>query len=287
MTGEDRYIELVKDVLANRHNPGVGPRMRYLLDCIDPTLVRETRLANSPRDADGQIVFDVGYFRELERHEPEAPVGVRDEPGGRYWWEHTLGFPFTMVSPARLDNVEMAVRTVVSEGVEGDVLEAGVWRGGVGILVKALLMSLGEGDRKLWLADSFEGLPPPSHDQDRGLALDLNWMLPASADEVRANFEGFKLLDDNVRFLEGYFADTMPAAPVDRLAILRLDGDYYSSTIEVLEPLYDMVSPGGFVIIDDYGYHEGCRNAVHDFLGSRNLDPDIVRIDDHGVYWRA
>ena len=79
----------------------------------------------------------------------------------------------------------------------------------------------------------------------------------------------------------------MPSAPVDQLAILRLDGDYYSSTIEVLEPLYDMVSAGGFVIIDDYGYHEGCRNAVHDFLDSRGLDPEIVPIDDHGVYWRA
>lgn len=287
MSSDDRYIALLKDVLANRHAAGVGPRMRYLLDCIDPALVRETRLQRSPRDEDGRITFDVGYFRDLEQREPEAVVGVREEPGGHYWWEHTLGFPFTMVSPERLDNVEFAVRTVIDDGIPGDVLESGVWRGGVAILVQALLTSLGEPHRQLWLADSFEGLPPPSHDQDRGLALDLNWMLPASAAEVRANFEAFGLLADNVRFLEGYFEDTMPAAPVEQLSVLRLDGDYYSSTIEVLEPMYDFVSPGGFVIVDDYGYHEGCRNAVHDFLDSRALAPEIVRIDDHGVYWRA
>lgn len=287
MTSDERYIELIKDVLANRHNPGVGPRVRYLLDCIEPGLVRETRLTQSPTDADGNVVFEIGYFRELERYESEAIEGVRAEPGGRYWWEHTLGFPFTMVSPARLDNVEHAVRTVIAEGIQGDALEAGVWRGGVGLLIKALFESLGEKDRTLWLADSFEGLPAPSHTQDRGLPLNLNWMLPASVDEVRANFMSFRLLDERVRFLEGYFADTMPSAPIEKLSILRLDGDYYSSTIEVLEPLYDMVEPGGFVIIDDYGYHPGCRNAVHDFLTSRNLAPKIIPIDDHGVYWRA
>lgn len=286
MIESDLYIRLVKQVIANRHAPGVGSRIRYLLDCIDPQLVRETRLRRSPRDEHGRIVFDLDYFRTIERYEPEAVAGVIVEPGGMYWWEHTLGFPMTMISPARLDNVEFAVRTVIGERIPGDFLEAGVWRGGVGILMRALLEALREPDRRVWLADSYEGLPKPSHEEDRGLSLDLNWMLPASLEEVKANFEGFGLLDHRVRFLPGYFAESMPSAPLDRLAVLRLDGDYYSSTIEVLDPMYDLVSDGGFVIVDDYGYHKGCRNAVHDFLESRRLNPEIVTIDDHGVYWR-
>jgi O-methyltransferase len=282
----DLYIDLLKRVLANAHSPGLGPRMRYLIDCIDTSVLRPTRLERSPRDEAGAIKFDRNYFRELEHFEPEAIEGVRSDPGGRYWWEHNLSFPFTMISPARIDNVEHAVRTVVADRIPGDFLEAGVWRGGVGILIRALLESLRESDRTVWMADSFEGLPAPTHEADRGLALDANWMLPASLEEVKANFAGFGLLDDRVKFVEGYFKDTLGDLAVGPLAVLRLDGDYYSSTIETLDPLYDNVSPGGFVIIDDYGFYEGCRRAVHDFLDSRGLTPELISIDDSGVYWR-
>jgi O-methyltransferase len=286
MAQTDLYIELLKRVLANAHLPGVGPRMRYLIDCVDPTVLRPTRLEQSPRDEAGAIRFDRNYFRELERFEPEAIEGVRSDPGGRYWWEHNLGFPYTMISPARIDNVEHAVRTVVADRIPGDFLEAGVWRGGVGILIRALLESLNEPARTVWMADSFEGLPAPTHVSDQGLGLDANWMLPASLAEVKANFDGFGLLDDRVQFIEGYFEHTLPDLGIGPLAILRLDGDYYSSTMEVLNPLYDKVSRGGFIIVDDYGFYEGCRRAVHDFLDSRGLNPKIIQIDDSGVYWR-
>ena len=286
MSKPDLYVDLLKQVIANRQLPGLGPRIRYLLDCIDPDLLRPTRLEQSPVDAEGRVIFDLEYFRTLETYEKAAVQGVVEEPGGHYWWEHTLGFPFTMLSPARLDNVEYAVRTVIEDDVPGDFLEAGVWRGGVGLLMRGLLEVLEDPDRRIWLADSFEGLPPPSHEQDRALPLNLNWMLPSSLEEVRANFDGLGLLDDRVKFLPGYFADSMPIAPIEELAILRLDGDYYSSTIEVIEPMYDFVSTGGFIIVDDYGFHEGCRNAVHDFLDRRSLHVEIIPIDDHGVYWR-
>jgi Macrocin-O-methyltransferase (TylF) len=287
MNEPDLYIDLLKRVLANRQSPGIGPRIRYLIDCIDPRLVRATKLENSPRDDDGNIVFDRHYFRDLEEHEPEAINGVRTRPGGAYWWEHNLGFPFTMISPERLDNVEFAVRTVIADQIDGDFLEAGVWRGGVGILMRALLESLGEPDRLVLLADSYEGLPAPTNEHDLDLILDRNWMLPASLATVRGNFESFGLLDERVVFIEGLFEDTMPSLETGPLAILRLDGDYYSSTIEVLRPLYDRVSPGGFVIVDDYHLYEGCRRAVHDFLDSRDLTPELIHIDSDAVYWRA
>ena len=89
--------------------------------------------------------------------------------------------------------------------------------------------------------------------------------LMVGADQVRANFDRYGLLDDQVRFLEGWFADTLPMAPIEQLAILRLDGDLYESTMDALVPLYEKVSPGGFVIVDDYGAWEPCRKAVDDF----------------------
>jgi O-methyltransferase len=287
MTEPDLYIDLLKRVLANRHAPGIGPRIRYLIDCIDPSLVRSTRLENSPRNDEGAIEFERDYFRDLENHEPAVIDGVRADPGGVYWWEHNLGFPFTMISPQRLDNVEFAVRTVVTEKIPGDFLEAGVWRGGVGILMRALLESLAEPDRRVLLADSYEGLPAPTNEHDLGLILDKNWMLPASLAAVRGNFDSFGLLDDRVVFIKGYFEDTMPTLETGPLAVLRLDGDYYSSTIEVLEPLYERVSPGGFVIVDDYHLYEGCRRAVHDFFDSHRLAPTLIDIDSDAVYWRA
>jgi O-methyltransferase len=109
--------------------------------------------------------------------------------------------------------------------------------------------------------------------------------LAISVDDVRANFRKYGLLDDQVRFLKGWFADTLPGAPIERIAVLRLDGDMYGSTMDALTALYDKVSEGGFVIIDDYVL-DPCRQAVHDFRDARGIEDEIVRIDGYGVFWR-
>jgi hypothetical protein len=110
--------------------------------------------------------------------------------------------------------------------------------------------------------------------------------LAVSQEQVRANFARYDLLDDQVQFLEGWFKDTLPTAPVGALAVLRLDGDYYESTIQILEALYHKVSPGGFVIVDDYGCIEACRQAVTDFRADNAIEDPIVAVDWTGVYWR-
>jgi Macrocin-O-methyltransferase (TylF) len=107
-----------------------------------------------------------------------------------------------------------------------------------------------------------------------------------SLEEVKANFAKYGLLDDRVVFLKGWFKDTLPSAPIERLAVLRLDGDMYESTMVALTSLYDKVSSNGFVIIDDYGCIESCRKAVHDFRESRGISEPILDIDGFGVYWR-
>ena len=195
----------------------------------------------------------------------------------------------TMIGMLRLDCIQECVETVIRDQVHGDLLEAGVWRGGATIFMKGILAAYGVHDRQVWVADSFRGLPVPDEihfPQDVPEDLSSFAELAVSQEQVKANFARYDLLDDGVQFLEGWFKDTLPTAPVDALAVLRLDGDYYESTIQILESLYHKVSPGGFVIVDDYGCIEACRQAVTDFRAANGIEDPIVTVDWTGVYWR-
>ena len=107
-----------------------------------------------------------------------------------------------------------------------------------------------------------------------------------SADQVRANFERYHLLDDQVRFLEGWFSDTLPAAPIDQLGVVRLDGDMYGSTWDAITVLYPKLSPSGFLIIDDYGAVPGCAKAIEDYRTEHAITEPIEHIDWTGAFWR-
>lgn len=195
----------------------------------------------------------------------------------------------SMIGSQRLANVRMLSERVILDGVSGDLIETGAWRGGACILMRAVLKAFNEKERCVWCADSFEGLPKPDEEkysQDKGDTHHTHAPLSISMGEVQANFGKYDLLDDQVKFLKGWFKDTLPAAPIDYLAILRLDGDMYQSTYEALEALYDKVSVGGYVIVDDYGAVLGCRQAVSDFLGKRNVRVTPFQIDWTGIYWR-
>jgi O-methyltransferase len=193
---------------------------------------------------------------------------------------------FTMVGLKRLSNFRNLIERVIAEHIPGDIIETGVWRGGSAIMARAVLAAHDICDRRVICADSFEGLPPPSAPQDAGDRLHQMAELAVSLEEVRANFEKFGLLDDQVVFLKGWFRDTMPSAPVERLAVMRLDGDMYESTIDPLRHLYDRLSPGGFVVVDDYNLLPPCKAAVQDVLAERGLTPAIEAIDGQGVWFR-
>jgi hypothetical protein len=195
---------------------------------------------------------------------------------------------FTMVGRRRLRNFRVLIEQAIADGVPGDIIETGVWRGGASILARAVLMAHEVTDRKVIVADSFEGLPPPAagYPADRDSKLHEFAELAISLEDVRGNFRKFDLLDDQVVFLKGWFRDTMPAVPSARLAVMRLDGDMYESTIDPLVHLYDRLSVGGWVIIDDYGFVPGAKQAVHDFLDQRGLSPEIHDIDGAGVYFQ-
>lgn len=262
------YIELLKRTLT-RYDLGDN---RYPVRAKNATLARTLRFMTARLRR---------YGLELDRVKPFDPI-ARGE--GRDW-------PYdaeTMVGLKRLDNLEQCVTTVIKDGVPGDLLEAGVWRGGSVIFMRALLEVLGDETRTVWAADSFRGLPPPdpSVSADRGDKHHEQPFLAVSLDDVRKNLRKYGFLDDRVRFLEGWFSETLPKAPVESLAVLRADGDMYASTMDILVPLYPNVSEGGFVIIDDYGAVPGCRQAVHDFRTANSITDPMLEIDWSGVYWR-
>lgn len=197
-------------------------------------------------------------------------------------------FAQTMVGRARLDNVHQCIERVLADGVPGDIIEAGVWRGGVTILMRGVLQARGATDRLVYVADSFQGLPPPdtgSYPSDAGDQHHESDFLVVPREEVERNFELYDLLDDQVVFVEGWFRDTLPTLADRRWSLIRVDGDLYESTMDTLTNLYPGLSPGGFVIIDDYAY-EPCRKAVEDYRTMHGIDDPIEEIDWTGVYWR-
>ena len=270
-----RYLDLLKRTLVN-------------LVYADDALRLDTALSGTlPAEqlARQRLLRDVRY----ERADAYAQlVATKLEGGLDGFWGARLAH--TMIGLDGLANLERCAHRVFADGVAGDFLEAGVCHGGASIFLRALQVAYGEEDRVTWLADSFEGVPPPTHDVDREHELDLTeervpWMA-AGTQAVRDNFETYGLFSDRVRFLPGLFADTLPGAPVERLAILRIDGDLYSSTRETLDALYDRVSDGGYVIVDDYGCLEPCRIAVDEFLAERGLEVELDQVDWTRVCWR-
>jgi Macrocin-O-methyltransferase (TylF)/SEC-C motif len=194
----------------------------------------------------------------------------------------------SMIGMARMANLRAAAEHALENNIPGDFIETGIWRGGACIFLRAILQAYRVTDRIVWAADSFEGLPPPDAKHYPDDADDRHHtfsQLAVSLEEVQANFARYGLLDAQVKFLKGWFKDTLPRAPMQRLALLRLDGDMYQSTIEALQALYGKVSPGGIIIVDDYRAVWGCQKAVHDFRDANRIGDRIHAIDAHAVYW--
>jgi O-methyltransferase len=216
------------------------------------------------------------------------PVPLEDPDAraeGRDWPPNGL----TMVGLKRLDNVQGCIEQVLADGVPGDLVETGVWRGGTSMFMRAVLAAHGVTDRTVFVADSFEGLPAPDPGQypadSRSRLHELGY-LAVSRETVEDHFRRYGLLDDQVRFVKGWFRDTMPTLAGHSWSVVRMDGDMYESTITVLESLYPTLSPGGFLIVDDYHALPHCRKAVSDYREAHGIEDEIHRIDWTGAYWR-
>lgn len=220
----------------------------------------------------------------------QAPFGSKTFDS--YLRKHGLDWPShaeTMIGEKRLANLRVLTEAVIADNVPGDLIETGVWRGGACILMRAVLYAHNVSDRYVWVADSFEGLPRANEAQypaDAGSNFHTYAQLAVSLDEVQNNFLSYGLLDEQVKFLKGWFKDTLPTAPIGQLALMRLDGDMYQSTMDALTNLYPKLSHQGYVIIDDYHVVSACKAAVTDYCDRHGIKPEVVEIDGVGVYWR-
>lgn len=269
VTIQERYIDLLKKTVLNL----IYFEANYAVDYVDGWL-KDRKIHPWERDQFWSKEFKDGAKRYREGYAEGKFVPT---------WGHTmLGLP-------RLENVESCLRSVIEDNVPGDFVECGVWRGGTCIFARGLFDALGVENRDVWVCDSFEGLPPPDVDKypaDEGINLNEIKMLAVPLEQVKQHFEDYGLLDDRVHFVKGFFRDTLHKAKVETISVLRLDGDLYESTMDTLTALYDKVSPGGYIIVDDYNAYEACKEAVHDFRDDRDIEDEIVIIDSVGVYWR-
>ncbi len=213
-----------------------------------------------------------------------GPRAARNRAQGRDW----PVFAQTMIGTARMDSLQACVEDALRSGVPGDLVEAGVWRGGASIFMRGILKARGADDRLVWACDSFEGLPRP----DPAFSADVEgelWHafapLRVTLEEVQRNFDRYGLLDDNVRFVKGWFKDTLPDLSGRTWSVIRLDGDMYESTMDALTHLYPGLSPGGYVVIDDY-FVDACRQAVHDYREAHDVPEQIHTVDWTGAFWQ-
>jgi hypothetical protein len=199
-----------------------------------------------------------------------------------------------MTSPERIHALVNAVEYIVANRIPGEVVECGVWRGGSMMVVAETLIRLKAGDRRLFLFDTFEGMPPPAESdrnfkgqaaQDLMSAADRStawvWAVAQLAD-VQQNMRSTGYPDELIRYVEGKVEDTLPAQAPERIALLRLDTDWYESTRHEMEHLFPRLSPGGVLIIDDYGHWQGARKAIDEYLARNDVRCLLCRIDYTG-----
>jgi O-methyltransferase len=278
-TGPDHAGDLYLDLLKRTLTGAVAEDNDSLLGGV--------RTSGSPMfrkrvaDSVGRLIQRFGFELAYKKpYDPDLRAIGRDWPARAD----------SMIGLRRMDNIQHCIETVIDDGVPGDLIEAGVWRGGATIFMRGVLRAYGDTTRTVWVADSFQGLPAPDparYPADAGDTFHEVGGLAVGVDQVKHNFERYGLLDERVRFLVGWFEDTLPSAPIDQLAVMRLDGDLYESTWQAIEALYPKLSPGGFCIVDDYGdLVAQCQRAIHDYRDAHGITEEIIDIDGFGAYWR-
>jgi hypothetical protein len=271
---EQLYLDLLKKSLLGELYWENEVRLLYLRGCIE-----------------GRDSYSPGTLLRIEDRRRDLCALYRElGRTGRLLDDslHNLGYQHTMIGRLRLENVAACLESIRSDGIAGDLIECGVWRGGAAVFMRGFLKAFGIVDRRVWLADSFDGPPAPSlpQDMDEDLSAACCPNLAIPLETVRDLFARYGLLDTQVEFLPGWFHDTLARAPIERLALLRIDADLYESTRDALAALYPRLSAGGLVIIDDYRCIPACRQAVDEYRERARIATPLETIDWTGVFWR-
>jgi cephalosporin hydroxylase/glycosyltransferase involved in cell wall biosynthesis len=260
-----RYIEMLKGALLNEHNLENEVRLEYLISCHENGVVPELAHLRDPAHHLG------GGLQQLRQ--------ARRAGSLQSAWRGTASFPYAGMGRNRLDHLERCLGAIRADSIEGDLVECGVGRGGGAIFMRGYLSAFEVPDRQVWAADGFmspAGLGPDANGVANQIA-DLNM--------VRAGFARFGLLDERVRFLQGAPPETLAEAPIDQVALLRIDCELTGSPAGVLDALYDKLSVGAFVVVDGYSSPD-CQEAIEAFRARRGIDEVMERVDDGSVFWR-
>lgn len=283
----DRYLELVKSILVNEIYIELEAQLLFSVLCAAENVVMDLPDFWATRTNED-------FLSQLRSAKQAGDTMILEtqtggDPGAKGELRNFTEFSYTLVGRKRLNHLHGCIEQILDEDVPGDLLEAGAWRGGCCILMRAVLAAHDCDDRRVWVADSFAGLPASRHEADRPFNMEAGRLpvLSVSEEQVRANFQRFGLLDEQVRFVAGWFHETLPGLTSGALALLRVDCDLYESTWTVLEHLYPRVSKGGWVVIDDYRMLPPCRKAVDTFRGEHGIEAPLETIDDHAVCWRV
>ena len=271
------YLELLKSTLRNQFYP------RELLEApAGDELARAAAAVDLAREKFAHLVAV-----------PEMQAALNPTPYQMAMFlRANVPMAYTLVSMENLSVLQQCLETVLADKVPGDLIECGVWRGGLCVFMRGVLKAYGDKQRKVWVADSFQGLPEPdaaAHPLDAIYHEYFRQVnnFSVSRERVEHAFQSFGLLDDQVAFVPGWFHESLLPAPIEKLALIRLDGDYYESTAPCLQALYPKLSPGGFVFIDDYhAPNLGVRQAVDEFRAAHSISAPLVQIDAQSVYWR-
>jgi O-methyltransferase len=189
-----------------------------------------------------------------------------------------------MVGLKRLRNLHRLAHCIDERGTPGDVVECGTCNGGSGAILAGVACRSPLG-RHVWLLDSFSGLPSAGGN-DGPHSADYTGLCRGHPDRVRQALRSAGVRDDAVTLVTGWFNETVPTLPVTQIALLHIDADWYDSVRVVLEHLYDKVSPGGYIVFDDFGYWEGCRRACREFLTARGIHAAPTLVDGIGAYFK-
>ncbi len=201
--------------------------------------------------------------------------------------------PCTMTSVERLYSLLLALRYISANNISGDFVECGVWKGGSSMLMALHLREITNQDTKIFMYDTFAGMPPPGKfdtDASGKQASDLLetaektqdiWAI-STLDEVEQNLRSTGLPASQIKYVVGKVEDTIPQTMPEKISLLRLDTDWYESTQHELQHLYPRLVNGGVLIIDDYGFWKGSRKAVDEYFASLGILPLLQRIDDTG-----
>jgi cephalosporin hydroxylase len=279
-TAIDRYLDLLKGALLDEHymenEVRIDHLVRHLLAESQPT-------PNAVRDPVRQMKDKTRQMLAARR---AGKLG--DDRGD------ILGyFPYSTMGRVRLDHLQRCLDAVRTDKVKGDLVECGTGRGGGGVFLRGYAAVWEMTDRRVWIADTFRAspsLPDDLHETSQEAVEILGGGpglpdLRADLNTVRDAFQRFDLLDDRLRFLQGDYRDTLPTSPIRSIALLRLGDDLEDACGTILDALYDRVTPGGFVVVEDF-LSPAARKSIEDFRERRGIDDPIEQVDWSGVVWR-